>query len=76
MDEKLKCPLKRAPQSDSLMDEACRDCPALLRQVDERGLITFFCRVYRRRLRSPGAAVPIAMRRTKATWSRESAERQ
>jgi hypothetical protein len=61
-----------APQEGAPMREACADCPALLREVDESGTVTFYCRVYRNRFRSPGAAVPITTRPpTRATWRRE-----
>ena len=76
MDEKLTCPnvsrREAPPRDDDLMDEACRECPALLQQVDEAGRVEFYCRVYRNRFRAPGAAVPLTTKpRNKAGWSRE-----
>jgi hypothetical protein len=76
MDEKLVCPNADKglpePQEDSPMTEACAECPALLKEMDERGIVSYYCRVYKNRFRSPGAAIPIATRPpTRASWSRE-----
>jgi hypothetical protein len=81
MDEELTCPRamqrKPPPRGYGLMDEACDECPALLKQVDERGLITYHCRVYRNRFRSAGAAVPLTVPQpTRASWSRERLDRR
>jgi hypothetical protein len=79
MDEKLICPKvpgrDTPPRDDDLMDEACRECPGRMRQVDERGVVTFYCLVYHNRFRSAG---PIPIRTpapSKAAWSRERFER-
>jgi hypothetical protein len=74
MDEKLECPFaeswKNKPRDDDLMREACAECPALLRRVDERGAVSFYCLVYKNRFRSRGAAPPLTTKpRTKASWS-------
>jgi hypothetical protein len=76
MDEKLTCPnvARRdvPPKEADLMDEACNDCPALLREVDEAGRVAFHCLVYRNTFRSPGAALHVTTKPpTKASWSRE-----
>jgi hypothetical protein len=75
MDGKLTCPnaAKRdaPPKDDNLMTEACQECPALLRQVEERGTISYYCMVYHNRFRSPGAAIPLTAKPpNKASWSR------
>jgi hypothetical protein len=77
LDTVLTCPnaaTRDAPPKDGdLMSEACQECPALLRQVGERGTVSFYCMVYHNRFRSPGAAVPLTARPpNKASWSRES----
>jgi hypothetical protein len=75
MDEKLVCPNAEKlpePQEGAPMREACAECPALLKEVNERGIVSFYCQVYHNRFRSPGAAIPVTtMPPTKATWSRE-----
>jgi hypothetical protein len=76
MDVKLKCPTaanwKTKPGDDDPMKEACAECPALLRQVDERGTVSFYCLVYSNKFRSPGAAQTLTTKPpTKASWSRE-----
>jgi hypothetical protein len=66
MDEKLTCPRtetsEKAPRDESPMAEACDECPALLREVSERGEVSYYCRVFKNRFRSPGASVPITTR--------------
>ena len=81
MDEKLRCPVaaerKRPARDDDVMVEACRECPALLRQVDERGTISFYCMVYHNRFRLPGTAIPLITRPpNKADWSKERSDRR
>jgi hypothetical protein len=74
--EKLTCPWMETrttpPRDGDLMDEACRECPALLRQVDERGQVSYHCQVFRNTFRSPGAATPITTQpQARASWSPE-----
>jgi hypothetical protein len=75
MEEKLTCPRvperKQPPVEGEAMDEACLTCPALLKQVNERGEISYFCLAYRSRFASPGPVTPIATVQSKAKWSWE-----
>jgi hypothetical protein len=76
MSEKWTCPRAaertQPPQDGDLVDEACSECPYLLKQIDERGAAELFCLVYRNRFRSPGPAIEVvAPPRSEATWSRE-----
>jgi hypothetical protein len=77
MEEKLRCPRaserKTPPQNDELIDPECGECPLLMREVDERGVISLYCLVYRNRFRSSGPAISVAGRApSAATWRRES----
>ena len=76
MSEKWTCPRaserKNPAQDDELVDEACWKCPYLMKQVDEHGVVTLYCLVYRNRFRSAGPAIRVvAPQRSEATWSRE-----
>jgi hypothetical protein len=75
MTEKPTCPRvpeRKHPLRDGdLMDEACLTCPALLKEVNERGEVTYFCLVYRNRFASPGPVTPIATVQSEAKWKRE-----
>jgi hypothetical protein len=57
VDEKLRCPRidkgTRAPRPHQLLDKRCSECPALLKEVNERGVVSLYCLVFRNRLR-PG----------------------
>ena len=49
---------KTPPENDELIDPKCWECPLLMREVDERGVMSLYCLVYRNRfnpliLRSP-----------------------
>lgn len=76
MNEKLTCPRvpkrEHPPHDGELMDEACLTCPALLKEVNERGEVTYFCLVYRNSFASPGAVTPITTVQSEAKWKRES----
>jgi hypothetical protein len=76
MDEKLTCPRserKTPPENDELIDPECWECPLLMREVDERGVISLYCLVYRNRFRSADPGGRISTRPpTAATWRRES----
>jgi hypothetical protein len=56
VERKLRCPgigkWRRPPQPDELIDERCWECPALMREVNERGLVSLYCLVFRNRLRA------------------------
>ena len=74
--EKWTCPRaderKNPPQDDELVDPACWECPYLMKQADEQGVVTLYCLVYRNRFRSPGPAIRVvAPPRSEASWSRE-----
>jgi hypothetical protein len=75
MNEKLTCPRvperKHPPHDGDLVNEACLTCPALLKEVNERGEMTYFCLVYRNRFASPGPATPIATVQSAAKWNWE-----
>jgi hypothetical protein len=77
MEEKLRCPRaserKTPPQNDELIDPECGECPLLMREVDERGVISLYCLVYRNRFRSSNPSVSVTARPpSAATWRRES----
>jgi hypothetical protein len=75
MNQKLTCPRESgepggAPSDDDLVREECWQCPALLRQVDERGVVSLSCLVYRNRFRFPGPA-PVVVKHSKSDWQWE-----
>jgi hypothetical protein len=80
VETKLRCPRigkrKRPPQPDELIDERCWECPALMREVNERGLVSIYCLVYRNRLRAaqPGVYVT-AGTHTVTAWRWEKHEK-
>ena len=75
MDEQLTCPRiperTHPPESEELLDEACLTCPALLKEVNERGEVTYYCLVYRNRFSSPGGISPISTVESKPKWNWE-----
>jgi hypothetical protein len=80
MDEKWICPRaaerKGPAQDDDLIDEACWECPYLMKQVDERGVVTLSCLVYRNRFRVDRPSIRVVKPEpTQTTWSRERLNR-
>jgi hypothetical protein len=76
MENERTCPKaserEHPPRDDDLIDEACWDCPSLLREIDERGNVSFYCLVYRNRFRALAPGFPIvAPPRREASWQRE-----
>ncbi len=74
MDEKLTCPSASKlpiPRNDDLVRDACWQCPALMRQVDERGRVGLYCLLYANRFRFAGPYLPLA----KAPFARLHRER-
>jgi hypothetical protein len=62
MAQKLRCPRmdKRRPTSEpEHTDDRCLLCPALMREVNERGAVSLYCLVYGKRLQpaKPGIYV-------------------
>lgn len=76
MDLKLKCPresgeVENAPKDDDLVREECWECPALIREVDERGRVALYCLVFRNRFRFPGPAEHLAVPHREGDWTWE-----
>jgi hypothetical protein len=79
MDEKLTCPRESgkpgsAPKDDDLVRDECWQCPALVRQVDERGVVSLYCLVFKNRFRFPGPA-PVTAKHSEADWRWERENR-
>jgi hypothetical protein len=63
---------KEPARDDELPDAACWECPYLMKHMDEQGVVTLQCLVYRNRFGSAQPPRVLARQRTKAAWDREA----
>ena len=59
MSENWTCPRAKEQKAAPRDDEACKECSCLMKQVNEQGIVSFYCLVYRNR---SGTAEPVTAR--------------